>query len=71
MADLKLSDYCILDHLEWEREGGPMPALTPQSVMWRTLLLLDQKMHFTGFRGKIWRLLGVDRSLKNPNLCNL
>lgn len=71
MADQDLSDHCVLDHVEWMRDGGPKPAITTQSVMWRVLLVLDRKMHFTGLRGKIWRLLGVGRSLKNPNLCNL
>ena len=33
--------------------------------------LLDRKMHFTGMRGGLWRMLGVDRSAKNPNICNI
>ena len=35
------------------------------------LLFLDRKMHFTGLRGGLWRTLGVDRSQKNPNICNI
>ena len=31
----------------------------------------DRKMHFTGLRGWLWRMLGVDRSVENPNLCDL
>ena len=71
MHDPQLSDTCIVDHVEWLREGGPAPKVSPQSVLWRALLLVDRKMHFTGVRGAVWRFLGVDRSLKNPNLCNV
>jgi hypothetical protein len=28
-------------------------------------------MHFTGVRGSVWRALGVNRSSKNPNICNI
>ena len=69
-AEIDLSDHCLIDHREWLRQGGPKPKLTPLSLMWMTLLVADRKMHFTGLRGGLWRLLGIDRSLKNPNLCN-
>ena len=71
MHDHELSDTCIIDHLEWQREGAPVPKISPQSILWRALLTLDRKTHFTGVRGAIWRVLGVNRSLKNPNLCNV
>ena len=71
MTDLKLYEHCIVNHQEWLRSGGQKPPVTPQSVLWLTLLQLDRKMHFTGLRGTIWRALGVGRSLKNPNLCNV
>ena len=66
----QLSDHCLVDHVEWIRQGGPKPKLTPLTITWRALMLADRKMHFTGLRGGLWRLLGIDRSLKNPNLCN-
>ena len=69
----KLSDHCVIDHFEkvegWKEKHTlgfilRLPLLAP-------LLLLDRKMHFTGLRGGIWRALGVDRSHKNPNICNV
>ena len=66
----KLSDHCLVSHFEAIRSGGPKPPLTPSTLLRLSLLCLDRKMHFTGLRGGIWRLLGVARSLKNPNLCN-
>jgi len=35
------------------------------------MLFIDRKAHFIGLRGGIWRVLGVDRSEKNPSLCNV
>ena len=67
---LKLSDYCVIDH--WQHlEGETKPPLTPVWLSRLALILLDRKMHFTGLRGGMWRLLGVDRSFKNPNICNI
>ena len=65
-----LSDYCIIDHFDRTIPGGP------DVKWWRIPLvvayyLLDRRMHFTGVRGGLWRLLGVDRSPKNPNICNI
>tara|TARA_Y100000310_G_scaffold306503_1_gene347702 strand:+ start:3140 stop:3265 length:126 start_codon:yes stop_codon:yes gene_type:complete len=40
-------------------------------TLWKSMLFVDRKMHFTGVRGAAWRILGVDRSLKNPNICNI
>ena len=67
----ELSEHCLVDHVDYRRQGGEGPKLTPVSLMWRGLLMADNKMHFTGIRGGLWRLLGVNRSLKNPNLCNI
>ena len=65
-----LSDYCLVDHLK--SDDGPSPRITPVWVLRMPFfLLLDRKMHFTGLRGAIWRILGVGRSVKNPNLCNI
>ena len=68
--DVNLSDYCLISHQEWMRSGGPKPRLTPLQVLRYSLLYIDRKMHFTGLRGATWRVLGIDRSVKNPNLCN-
>ena len=64
-----LSDYCIIDHFD-----PTVPS--PPIEWWRMPLvvayyLLDRRMHFTGLRGGLWRTLGVDRSAKNPNICNI
>ncbi len=65
-----LSDYCIIDHFK----DHDIPGVPVQ--WWRMPLLLayyvlDRRMHFTGMRGGLWRVLGVDRSAKNPNICNI
>ena len=64
-----LSDYCIIDHFD-------RTVPNPEIPWWRWLqvvpyYLLDRKMHFTGLRGSLWRMFGVDRSAKNPNICNI
>ena len=70
--EIRLSDHCLVDHLV--RPANPD---APQTKFWPGMLLaipfymFDRKMHFTGLRGSIWRLLGVDRSPKNPNICNV
>ena len=69
--DHELSDHCLIDHREALSLGVIKPRLTPVAIMARALLLADRKMHFTGLRGGIWRLLGIDRALKNPNICNI
>lgn len=33
--------------------------------------ILDHQVRFTGLRGWIWRLRGVTRGDKNPNICNM
>ena len=65
-----LSDYCIIDHFK-DRD---VPGV--EVKWWRMPLLLayyvlDRRMHFTGLRGGLWRMLGVERSPKNPNICNI
>lgn len=63
---LELSDHCLIDHREAFSLGVPKPSLTR-----RAFLLADRKIYFTGLRGRLWRLLGIDRALKNPNICNV
>ena len=67
----QLSDHCLVDHKEWLRNGGQPPEPSPLNFLRLLFLSLDRKMHFTGLRGGLWRLLSIDRSLKNPNLCNV
>ena len=66
--ELKLSDHCLVNHLDFP---GPMPRITPLSMLRLGLMYADKLMHFTGPRGLIWRSLGVVRSAKNPNICNI
>ena len=66
---VKLSDYCIINH--FEAVDGFGVKFSPWLFLRAPLLLLDRKMHFTGLRGGLWRTLGVDRSQKNPNICNI
>ena len=70
-AELELSAHCLVDHLEALGTGFSEFPLTPQTVLRRIMLYIDRKAHFVGLRGGIWRILGVDRSEKNPNLCNV
>ena len=70
-ADIELSDHCLVDHREALGSGYGDDPFTVQSVLWRLMLYIDRKAHFVGLRGGIWRLLGVDRSEKTPNVCNV
>lgn len=70
-VEIELSAHCVVSHQEWVQKDGPVANFTPLTPFRKSLLFLDRKMHFTGLRGGIWRLLGVDRSVKNPNLCNI
>lgn len=66
---LRWSPHCLIDrptHLLAFRYRHPVVTL-----LLRALLRLDPKMHFTGPAGMSWRLLGVERSTKNPNMCTL
>ena len=67
----QLSDYCLIDHREAMRLGALKPDVTPLTLMRFAMLFADRKMHFIGLRGGIGRMLGIDRALKNPNLCNV
>lgn len=73
--NVDFSDFCVIDHLS--EEGREVPTdfgpiwLRPIWLFRFALYFLDTKMHFTGFRGGVWRFLGVDRSSKNPNICNI
>ena len=71
--EFKLSDHCLVDHLEKVDEGPDAPRVKFRSSFLLAIpfYLIDRKMHFTGLRGGIWRLLGIDRSDKNPNICNV
>ena len=70
-SGLELSDYCIIDH--WNtRHHEAGERITPlQIVRIIVYMVVDRKMHFTGLRGGLWKLLGIDRSTKNPNICNM
>lgn len=63
-----LSDHCIVDHFAEEMPSGP---LTFRERMLIPMFALDRLMHFNGVRGRMWSLLGVKRSAKNPNVCNI
>ena len=71
--EIKLSDHCLVDHLvRSPNPDAPRERFWPGKLLAIPYyLLIDRKMHFTGLRGGIWRLLGVDRSPKNPNICNV
>ena len=62
----RLSDHCLIDHLDpiiRQSYGRSWPV-------YKVLLTIDRLMHFTGPRSWIWKLLGIGRSVKNPNVCN-
>ncbi len=63
-----ISDYCIIDHFD---RTVPNPKFNWWHSLHIAYYLLDRKMHFTGMRGRLWRMMGVDRSTKNPNICNI
>lgn len=70
--NIKLSDYCLVDHfVSSPNPDAPRERFWPGKLLGIPFYLFDRKMHFTGFRGGIWRMLGVDRSPKNPNICNI
>ena len=70
-TQIELSKHCLVDHREGLGTGLVKYPFTLQTVLWRILLFLDRKAHFIGVRGGAWRLLGVNRSEKNPNLCDV
>ena len=67
--DVHLSNYCLINH--FEKVEVLHEKITLRKLLLLPLLLFDRKMHFTGLRGGLWRALGVDRSHKNPNICNI
>ena len=70
--EIKLSDHCLVDHLApTDNPDAPRMRIWPGMLLAIPFYFVDRKMHFTGLRGGIWRLLGVDRSAKNPNICNV
>lgn len=66
-----LSDHCMVDHKEANSAGEEKHPLTPLWIIREAFYMIDRVMHFNGVRGTIWRTLGVDRSSKNPNICNI
>ena len=64
-----LSDCCIINHND-EFVVANRPPMTPIWLLRIPLLFLDKRMHFNGLRGAAWRILGIGRSPKNPNICN-
>lgn len=66
-----LSDHCLVDHSIEDAPGAPRTHITPRLALGLPFMFIDRKMHFTGIRGRIWRLFGVGRSDKNPNVCNV
>ena len=70
-TELELSDHCLVEHRQALGTGLVEYPFTPQAISRRLMLYVDRKAHFVGLRGGIWHLLGVDRSDKNPNLCNV
>lgn len=59
--DHGFSDYCVI---------GKETHWPQASLLGRILLQLQGDQYFTGLAGLAWRLMGVTRSEKNPNLCN-
>lgn len=57
---LRLSDYCL---------SGKDTHWPSARLYARLLLGLQGNMYFTGLGGVLWRFMGVQRSDKNPNLC--
>ncbi|MBM3945685.1 MAG: hypothetical protein FJ317_09420 [SAR202 cluster bacterium] len=68
-SGMRLSDHCVVDH--FESAEGFEASFSPKWMVVFPMMMMDRRMHFTGLRGKLWRMLGVDRSPKNPNICNL
>jgi len=68
---LQLSDHCLVDHRNALGTGMVEYPFSAQTVLWRAMLRLGRKAHFVGLRGSAWRVLGVNRSEKNPNLCDV
>ena len=70
-SELELSAHCMVDHRNALGTGFAKYPFNAQTVLWRIMLFIYRKAHFIGLRSGIWRVLGVDRSEKNPSLCNV
>ena len=70
---IKLSDHCILHAADVRGTVAreTRPPISAKVLATLPLLLFDRKQHFTGIRGAAWRLFGVNRSPKNPNVCDI
>ncbi len=55
------SDYCVL---------GKDAHLAHAPAIARLLLRLQGNLYLTGMGGLLWRLFGITRHDKNPNICN-
>lgn len=70
-SEIDLSGHCLVDHRQALGSGLAESPLTARTVLWRLMLRVDRQARFVGLRGGTWRILGVDHSEKNPNLCNV
>ncbi len=70
---ISLSKHCILHAADVEggTPRGSRPPISAKALATLPLWLFDRKQHFTGLRGAAWRMFGVNRSPKNPNVCNI
>lgn len=69
--DIKLSDHCLVDHFQpMDLPHESMPH-TPKWLLRGTMMYVDRRIRFYGLWGATWRLLGVRRSDKNPNVCTI
>jgi hypothetical protein len=69
----RYSNHCLAGDHKKARPGVPeqRPPLTPKWMARIGLLMVDPTIHLAGPRAAAWRILGVTRSPKNPNVCNL
>ena len=67
-SGVRLSDYCLADHTS---PDAPRARFKPVWYLAGPLFRLDPRTHFTGLRGAAWRLFGITRSSKNPNVCTI
>ena len=70
-TEIELSAHCMVDHRNALGTSITKYQFNAQTGLWRIMLFIYRKAHFIGLRGGIWRVLGVDRSEKNPSLCNV
>ena len=70
-TEIELSAHCMVDHRNALGTSFAKYLFNAQTVLWRIMLFIYRKTHFIGLRSGTWRVLGVDRSKKNPSLCNV